>query len=78
MEGVGDRAAGGGQGGVGGECGGGEQDREPMALLALQINGALFLDYHGTLWYVPGLEPDHWDWRYATPVDVDRCSRPPT
>ncbi|MFI5489241.1 hypothetical protein [Micromonospora echinaurantiaca] len=43
---------------------------QPMTLLAPQINGALFLNYHGTLWYVPALEPGHWDWRYAAPVDI--------
>jgi hypothetical protein len=43
---------------------------QPMTLLAPQIGGALFLNYHGTLWFVPGLQPGHWDWRYATPVDV--------
>ncbi|MEU5943802.1 hypothetical protein ABZ807_32665 [Micromonospora sp. NPDC047548] len=43
---------------------------QPMTLLAPQINGALFLSYDGALWYVPGLEPGPWDWRYATPVDA--------
>ena len=41
---------------------------QPMTLLAPQINGALFLDRHDVLWYVPGLQPGHWDWRYASPV----------
>lgn len=50
--------------------------RQPMTLLAPQINGALF---HGALWYVPGLEPGHWDWRYATrSTSATHCSRPPT
>jgi hypothetical protein len=39
-----------------------------MTLPAPQINGALFLDRHDALWYVPGLQPGHWDWRNATPV----------
>lgn len=43
---------------------------QPMTLLAPQIGGAVFLNYHGTLWFVPGLEPGHWDWRYAAPVDL--------
>lgn len=43
---------------------------QPTTLLAPQINGALFLDRYDTLWYVPGLEPGHWDWRCATPVDI--------
>lgn len=43
---------------------------QPMTLLAPQIGGALFLNYHGTLWYVPCLQPGHWDWRYATAVDL--------
>ncbi|MEV6815115.1 hypothetical protein [Micromonospora sp. NPDC051296] len=42
-----------------------------MTLLAPQISGALFLNYHGTLWFVPGLEPGHWDWRFATPLPID-------
>ena len=42
---------------------------QPMTLLAPQIHGALFLDHDGTPWHVPGLEPGHWDWRYAAPVD---------
>jgi hypothetical protein len=32
---------------------------QPLTLLAPQINGALFLDRHELLWYVPGLEPGH-------------------
>lgn len=43
---------------------------QPMTLLAPQIGGALFLNWHGTLWFVPALEPGHWDWRYAAPVDL--------
>jgi hypothetical protein len=43
---------------------------QPMTLLAPPVNGALFLDLHGVLWFAPGLEPGHWDWRYATPIDV--------
>jgi hypothetical protein len=39
-----------------------------MTLLAPQINGALFLGGGDTLWFVPALEPGHWDWRYANPV----------
>ncbi|MER7457339.1 hypothetical protein [Micromonospora sp. NPDC126480] len=38
-----------------------------MTLLAPQIGEALFLNYHGALWFVPALEPDHWDWRNAAP-----------
>ncbi|MFI7578279.1 hypothetical protein [Micromonospora sp. NPDC049497] len=41
-----------------------------MTLLAPQINGAVFLDVTRALWYVPSMEPDHWDWRYATCVNV--------
>ncbi len=41
---------------------------QPMTLLAPHIGGALFLDRHDALWYVPGLQPGHWDWRYAAPV----------
>ncbi|MBM0238795.1 hypothetical protein JNW88_19605 [Micromonospora sp. ATA32] len=41
-----------------------------LTLLARQINGVLFLDHHGALWYVPGLQPGHWDWRYATEIDA--------
>ncbi|BCY07337.1 hypothetical protein [Actinoplanes sp. L3-i22] len=41
---------------------------QPMTLLAPQIDGALFLDRDDTLWYVPGLQPGHWDWRRAAPV----------
>lgn len=41
---------------------------QPMTLLAPQIHGALFLDRDGTLWFVPALQPGHWDWRCATPV----------
>jgi hypothetical protein len=41
---------------------------QPMTLLAPQINGALFLDCDDALWFVPALEPGHWDWRCATPV----------
>jgi hypothetical protein len=41
-----------------------------MTLLAPQINGALFLDRDDALWFVPALEPGHWDWRCATPVTV--------
>ncbi|MET8311578.1 hypothetical protein [Micromonospora sp. NPDC005173] len=43
---------------------------QPMTLLAPQINGAVFLDAAKALWYVPSLEPGHWDWRNATPVDM--------
>ncbi|MBB5871949.1 hypothetical protein F4553_005328 [Allocatelliglobosispora scoriae] len=43
---------------------------QPMILLTPEVGGAMFLNYHGALWYVPALEPGHWDWRYATPVDV--------
>lgn len=43
---------------------------QPMTLLAPPINGAVFLDAANALWYVPSLEPGHWDWRYATCVDV--------
>jgi hypothetical protein len=43
---------------------------QPITLHAPQINGALFLTYHRTLWYVPGQEPCHGDRRYATPVDI--------
>ncbi len=42
---------------------------QPMTLLAPQINGALFLDSDDLLWFVPGLEPGHWDWRNATLVN---------
>ena len=42
---------------------------QPMTLLTPQIGGAVFLNWHGPLWFVPALEPGHWDWRYATPVD---------
>ncbi|WFE48890.1 hypothetical protein [Micromonospora sp. WMMD1155] len=42
-----------------------------MTPLAPQINGVGFLDDANALWYLPSLEPGHWDWRYATPVDVD-------
>ncbi|MFI5893825.1 hypothetical protein ACIA5D_27360 [Actinoplanes sp. NPDC051513] len=41
---------------------------QPMTLLVPQINGAMFLDRHDELWYVPGLLPGHWDWRNATPI----------
>lgn len=41
---------------------------QPMTLLAPQIDGALFLDRDDALWFVPALQPGHWDWRYATPV----------
>jgi hypothetical protein len=41
---------------------------QPMTLLAPQINGVLFLGPDHLLWFVPGLEPGHWDWRNATPV----------
>ncbi|MEV4709680.1 hypothetical protein [Actinoplanes sp. NPDC049316] len=41
---------------------------QPMTLLAPQIKGALFLDRDTTLWFVPTLQPEHWDWRCATPV----------
>ncbi|WP_275407969.1 hypothetical protein [Actinoplanes regularis] len=40
-----------------------------MTLFAPQINGALFLDTDDVLWFVPGLEPGHWDWRSATRVN---------
>lgn len=43
---------------------------QPMTLLAPQTGGALFLDRHAILWYVPSLQPGHWDWRYATPVTI--------
>ncbi|SIM49336.1 hypothetical protein [Micromonospora cremea] len=43
---------------------------QPMTLLAPQINGAVFLDAANALWYLPSSEPGHWDWRYATPVDM--------
>ncbi|MER7006299.1 hypothetical protein ABT297_25095 [Dactylosporangium sp. NPDC000555] len=43
---------------------------QPMTVLAPQIGGALFLDAHDALWFVPALEPGHWDWRYATAVDI--------
>lgn len=39
-----------------------------MTLLAPQINGALFLDRDDALWFVPALQPGHWDWRCATLV----------
>lgn len=41
-----------------------------MTLFAPHINGALFLDHHDVLWYVPRLEPGHWDWRHARTVPV--------
>lgn len=41
---------------------------QPTTLLAPQTGGALFLDRDDTLWYVPGLQPGHWDWRCAVPV----------
>lgn len=43
---------------------------QPMTLLAPQINSAMFLDRSNVLWYVPGLEPGHWDWRNASPVST--------
>ncbi|GAA3943213.1 hypothetical protein [Actinoplanes auranticolor] len=43
---------------------------QPMTLLDPQISGALFLDRDDVLWYVPGLEPGHWDWRNAVPVNA--------
>lgn len=43
---------------------------QPMTLLAPQINGAFFLDRDDLLWFVPGLEPGHWDWRTAAPVSA--------
>ncbi|SDT13309.1 hypothetical protein [Actinoplanes derwentensis] len=41
---------------------------QPITVLAPQINGALFLDRADALWFVPALQPGHWDWRCATPV----------
>jgi hypothetical protein len=43
---------------------------QPITLLALQINAAVFLDRHDVLWHVPGLEPGHWDWRAAAPIGI--------
>ncbi|MGW3811563.1 hypothetical protein [Micromonospora sp. NPDC005113] len=43
---------------------------QPMTPLAPQINGAVFLDISGALWYVPSLGPGHGGWRYATCLDV--------
>ncbi|GAA1843098.1 hypothetical protein [Asanoa iriomotensis] len=43
---------------------------QPLTLLAPEVGGALFLNFHGTLWFVSAPEPGHWDWRHATPVDV--------
>jgi hypothetical protein len=40
-----------------------------MTLLAPQINGAQLLDRDHRLWFVPGLETGHPDWRNATTVD---------
>ncbi|MDT4995497.1 MAG: hypothetical protein QOH97_5389 [Actinoplanes sp.] len=52
---------------------------QPMTLLAPQINDALFLHHDGELWHVPGLEPGHWDWRYAAPIGAGTpCSTPAT
>ncbi|GAA0555863.1 hypothetical protein GCM10010172_43390 [Paractinoplanes ferrugineus] len=41
---------------------------QPLTVLAPQINGALFLDRDDMLWFVPVLQPGHWDWRCATTV----------
>ena len=47
---------------------------QPMTLLTPQITGALFLDRDDVLWFVPGLEPGHWDWRNATPVNLAKLA----
>jgi hypothetical protein len=41
---------------------------QPMTLLAPQINAAVFLDRPDELWYVPGVEPGHWDLHNAALV----------
>jgi hypothetical protein len=41
---------------------------QPATLIVPEVGGILFLDYGLTLWFVPSLEPGHWDWQCAVPV----------